>query len=98
VVKFSENHEEMTDEINILIKLGKTKSKLFGKNKNGLVPKIVNYGTIVMENILNDPKNNCSNNEILVIYAIMKQCQTPIGSYFSHQKSIEPLDIIDIII
>ena len=58
---------EITSEIITLLKLRKTKFEIFGNEKIGLVPSIINYGMIVLENmgIYNPIK------EKLLGYAIM---------------------------
>ena len=50
-MKFSEGVQDITQEIKTLVTLTKTKSKIFGKGKEGLVPKIMDYGMMVMENV-----------------------------------------------
>ena len=39
----------MSDEIKILDRLKKKKKELFGENKKGLIPKLVDYGIIVIK-------------------------------------------------
>lgn len=80
IVKFSEKYLEMSEEIKILLRLGKAKSKLFDNKKNGLVPKILNYGMVVMKNLTTS--SSSLQNEKLVGYAVMKKCSTSIENYF----------------
>jgi len=77
VIKFSEKYLEMSEEIKILLKIGKAKNKLFDNNTNGLIPKIKNYDMVVMQNLSNYPAN-----EMLVGYAVLRHCSTSIENYF----------------